>query len=161
MNNQNVLYSVEDRDFVNKAREKMNMETIRQKYKEKMIDTGKAQELEEKIEKKAKRTKNTIRVLGTIATVALIFVPADGPFGEICTALATPGLCALVDVIADIKKKILISGKREIEKGILHVDGSNEKVSGYDFSSKEEIVGDFKNLKDKIKGFERGVNSAK
>lgn len=157
MNKQNVLYSVEDRNFVNKAKEKMNMDTIRQKYKEKMIDTGKSQELEEKIEKKAKRTKNTIRVLGTAATIALIFIPADGPFGEICTALATPGLCALVDIASDIQKKALITGKRGIEKGILHVDGINENVKGYDFSSQEEVVGDFKNLSEKIKGFERGV----
>lgn len=154
MNNQNVFYAVEDRSFVDKAKKKLNMENIRKEYKEKMIDTGKAQQLEEEIEKKAKRTKRTIRVLGTIATVVLIFVPADGPFGEICTALATPGLCALVDIATDIKKKALITGKRGIEKGILHVDGSSDKVKGYDFNSQEEIIGDFKDLKDKIKGLE-------
>ena len=100
----------------------MSLEHIREEYKEKYIDTGKAQEIEAKIDEKAKRKKKIIKVAGTVATVALIFIPADGPFGELCTILATPALCALVDVSAEIQKKMEITGKRTIEKHLLHVD---------------------------------------
>lgn len=148
MENANIIKLVEDRHFVDKAKQKM--EKIRNNYKEKMIDTGKSQELEEKIEQDAERTKNLIRVAGTAATVALIFIPADGPFGEMATLLATPALCGLVDVCADLKKKALITGKRGIEKYVLNVDGSNEKVKGFDLENKENFIKDFKDLKQGI-----------
>ena len=150
MENVNIIKLNESRDFVEKAKEKM--ENIRQFYKEKMIDTGKSQELEEQIEKEAEATKKMVRVAGTIATVALIFVPADGPFGEIATLFATPALCALVDVCADIRKKTIITGKRSIEKYVLNVDGSNEKIEAFNLNNKEAFIKDFKELKKAVDG---------
>ena len=150
MENVNIIKLNESRDFVEKAKEKM--ENIRQFYKEMMIDTGKSQELEEQIEKEAEATKKMVRVAGTIATVALIFVPADGPFGEIATLFATPALCALVDVCADIRKKAIITGKRSIEKYVLNVDGSNEKIEGFNLNNKEAFIKDFKELKKAVDG---------
>ena len=150
MENVNIIKLNESRDFVEKAKEKM--ENIRQLYKEKMIDTGKSQELEEQIEKEAEATKKMVRVAGTIATVALIFVPADGPFGEIATLVATPALCALVDVCADIRKKTIITGKRSIEKYVLNVDGSNEKIEAFNLNNKEAFIKDFKELKKAVDG---------
>ena len=148
MDNSNIIRLVEDRHFVDKAKQKM--EEIRKNYKEKMIDTGKSQELEEKIEMDAERTKKIIRGAGTAATIALIFIPADGPFGEMATLLATPALCGLVDVCADLKKKALVTGKRGIEKYVLNVDGSNEKVKGFDIENKESFIKDFKDLKQSL-----------
>lgn len=143
---ENVMVMPEERNFIKKAKEKMAM--LRANYQEKFIDTGKSQELEAKIEAQAERKKKAIKIAGTIATAVLVFVPADGPFGEIATALATPGLCALVDIVTDIKKKLLITGKRGIEKSLLRVDGANENVSAYDLTN-GEIVEDMKEaLKD-------------
>ena len=154
-NNMNVLQVDENRDFINKAKEKMNIEKIRNDYKEKYIDTGKSQEFEARLEEDAKRKKKIIKIAGTAATIALIFIPADGPFGELCTILATPALCALVDGSTDIKKKLAITGKRAAEKYILHVDGSNKNVKGYSLD-KKDIIEDFTNLKSSIDNLEGG-----
>lgn len=155
-NNMNVLQVDENRDFINKAKEKMNIEKIRNDYKEKYIDTGKSQEFEARLEEDAKRKKKIIKIAGTAATIALIFIPADGPFGELCTILATPALCALVDVSTDIKKKLAITGKRAAEKYILHVDGSNQNVKGYSLD-KKDIIEDFTNLKSSLDNLEGGL----
>lgn len=155
-NNMNVLQVDENRDFINKAKEKMNIEKIRNDYKEKYIDTGKSQEFEARLEEDAKRKKKIIKIAGTAATIALIFIPADGPFGELCTILATPALCALVDVSTDIKKKLAITGKRAAEKYILHVDGSNKNVKGYSLD-KKDIIEDFTNLKSSLDNLEGGL----
>ncbi len=144
---ENVMMIEENRSFVEKAKQKM--QEIRTSYKEKFIDTGKSQQLEEEIEKKAKRKKKTIKVLGRLATIALAICPADGPFGEICTALATPGLCALVDISTEIQKKALITGKRAAEKYVLKVDGSNGNVAGYNLNN-NEIIEDIDSLKSAI-----------
>ena len=156
-NNMNVIQVNEDRNFINKAKEKMNIEKIRNDYKEKYIDTGKSQEFEAKLEEDAKRKKKIIKVAGTAATIALIFIPADGPFGELCTILATPALCALVDVSTDIKKKLAVTGKRAAEKYIMHVDGANQNVQGYSLDNKDNIIKDFTNLKTSIDSLEGGL----
>ena len=137
----------EKRSFIDKAKAKMAK--LRQTYDEKMIQTGKSQELEEKIEKRAKRKKKMIKVLGAIATIGLAICPADGPFGELASALATPGLCKLVDIGAEIEKKALITSKRTAEKYVLKVDGKNDNVAGYNLNN-GEIVEDIKSLKDAI-----------
>lgn len=144
---ENVIMLEEKRSFVDKAKQKM--EDIRTSYKEKFVDTGKAQKLEEDIEKRAKMKKKTIKILGRFATIALALCPADGPFGEICAALATPGLCALVDIAAEIQKKAAITGKRAAEKYILKVDGSNGNVAGYNLNN-DEIIEDITSLKEAI-----------
>lgn len=147
---ENVLLMEEDRGFINKAKSKM--EQLRKSYKEKYIDTGKSQAFEQKIDDDAKRTKRAIKIAGTLATVVLFFCPADGPFGEFCTALATPGLCALVDLAADIKKKSIITGKRGLEKHFLRVDGSNGNIDAYDLTN-NEIIEDFGSLLKKADNF--------
>jgi hypothetical protein len=81
-----------------------------------------------------------IGVLGTAATVALTFCPVEGPFGELLTLLATPAFCALVGVAAEIKKKVLISGKRGFEKFFMKAEGGqNPQVSGYSLDNNEAI----------------------
>ena len=156
-NNMSVIQVNEDRSFINKAKKAMNLEHIREEYQKKYIDTGKAQELETKIEESAKRKKKIIKVAGAVATVALVFIPADGPFGELCTVLATPALCALVDVSADIKKKALITEKRAVEKYVLHVDGTNKDVKGFSLDRKE-LTEDFTKLKEAVNDLEGGFN---
>lgn len=151
--NINVIHVTEKRSFLNKAKNKMN--NIRDTYKEKMIDTGLSQKLEEEIDKQAKRKKKAIKIAGTVATIALIFVPADGPFGELATFFATPALCALTDVCAELKKKALITGKRGFEKAVLKVDGANKNIKGFDLENKESFIKDFKDLKNKLDDFEK------
>lgn len=152
MENISVIHTSENRSFIEKAKTKM--EQLRLSYKEKMIDTGKSADMERKIDNDAKRKKRVIKIAGTAATVILAICPADGPFGEICAALATPGLCALVDVATDMKKKAVITGKRGIEKHILHVqgkEGQDPNIVGYDLTNNdffEDITKVVKNSKD-------------
>ena len=99
-----------------KQEERKTVDKIKAWYYEKFIKTGKAAKFEEGVEKRAKFEKKAIVVAGTIATVALVFCPADGPFGELCTVLATPALCKLVDVCAELEKKVTLKWKRSAEK---------------------------------------------
>ncbi len=138
-----ICVAVEDRSTVDKLKDffgKLSMDNIREEYKEKIVDTGKSKRIEEIIEEKAEKAKKQIRIMGTLATVALIFIPADGPFGELCTAIATPGLCALVDLAANIEKKLLITGKRGIEKSVFKVDNEGT-IESYDLT-KDDLVRD-------------------
>ena len=66
--------------------------------------------------------------------------PADGPFGELCTALATPALCALVDKIADMAKKTTISAKRDMEKAMGYEGLGQTDIEGY--SNLKDVVND-------------------
>lgn len=155
------IVSEEKRDFIYKARmfyEKMNGKVgeVQNSYKENFVDTGISSEIEEKIEKDAKRTKKLIKVAGGIATVALLFCPADGPFGEMLTLLATPSFCKLVDIAADIKKKSLITGKRSIEKYFLNCDGSNPNVTGYNLEN-GEFVDNFKEFVKNLDEVQKGM----
>lgn len=126
-------------------------------YKEKIIDTGRAANFEKRVDSNAKAIKTIIKVAGTVATVALIFCPADGPFGEICTALATPALCALVDKVADIQKNLTIGAKRQGEK-IMGFEGQgiNPEVQGYE--NLNDIVKDAKILKENIDTYSNETN---
>ncbi len=138
MENVNVMHTTESRSFIDKAKQKM--EDIRKLYNEKVVDSGESERIEKRIDFEAKATKVVIGVAGTVATVALAVCPADGPFGEICTALATPGLCALVDLGAEMRKRALITGKRAVEKHIFKVKdnkGQDPKIIGYDLTKKE------------------------
>ena len=156
-NDMSVIQVNEERGLIDKAKKAMGLEHIREEYKKKYIDTGKAQKIEAKIDEKAKKKKKIIKVVGGVATVALVFIPADGPFGELCTVLATPALCALVDVSADIKKKALITEKRAVEKYFLHVDGTNKDVKGFSLDRKE-LTEDFTKLKEAVNDLEGGFN---
>ena len=156
-NDMSVIQVNEERGLIDKAKKAMSLEHIREEYKKKYIDTGKAQEIEAKIDEKAKKKKKIIKVVGGAATVALIFIPADGPFGELCTILATPALCALVDVSAELQKKVSITEKRAVEKYLLHVDGTNKEVTGLSLD-KDELTKDFTNLKNAVDEFKGGLN---
>lgn len=144
---ENIIMIEEDRSFINKAKKymqknKQKLDDFRNNYKKDFVDTGKSQELERKIDQRAKMAKKTIKAVGTLATVILMFIPADGPFGELCTALATPALCSLVSLATDIQKKMLITGKRGIEKHFLKVDGKDGNISAYNLDN-GEIIEDF------------------
>ena len=148
MSSASAIVAEENRDFIYKARmfyEKMNgkKEEVQKSYQENIVETGISSDIEEKIDKQAKITKKFVKFAGSVATVALIFYPADGPFGELASLFATPAFCALVDVCADIKKKALITGKRTFEKWFLNCDGANPNVTGYNLEN-GEIVEDFK-----------------
>ena len=118
-------------------------------YKEKILDTGKSQKFEKEVDRTTKWIKGGVKLVGTAATVALVFCPADGPFGEICTALATPALCALVDKIADIRKSLTIAAKRKGEELLgFGNQGVNPDIEGY--KNLADIVTDAKDLKSKI-----------
>jgi hypothetical protein len=97
-------------------------------YQTKMINTNKAQDFEAFIDKKIAVEKKVIQIVGTIATVALIFIPADGPYGEICAALATPILAKLVELKGELEKKVILISKRAIEANFLGVDGTNKSI---------------------------------
>lgn len=154
-----VIMVNEDRNFVERAKGFMKQQNekiknFKNNYEENYIKTGKSAQLEEKIEAYAKKKKRVIKIAGTIATVALTICPADGPFGEICTALATPGLCALVDIATNIQKKMLIAGKREAEKLFLNVDGSSGNVEAYNLEN-GKVVSDLKDLMENLDNFSK------
>lgn len=143
MANTNVLATQENRGFIEKSKEKM--EILRQKYKEKFVDTGKSVAIENTTDDAVKAIQAAVGVVGGIATVVMTLCPVDGPVGEIVTALATPALMALVPVALKVREKVFITGKRIIEKYILKVDPNTyegSKVSGYNLED-GEIVKDF------------------
>lgn len=161
MEDGNTIVLEEDRDLIYKARmlyEKVNnkKEQMRESYQKNIVDTGISSEIEEKIDKQTKNTKTAIKVAGTIATIALTICPADGPFGEIATLLATPAFCKLVEVAAEIKKKVLISVKRGSEKYIMHTSGENENVEEYDLNS-GEYINDMKSFIQKLNEVKDGL----
>lgn len=110
------------------------IDKFRNWYKEKLIDTGKAQSFEENLDKEIELEKQAIGIIGTIATVVLAFCPADGPVGEICTALATPLLQSLVDLKGKITREVAIGGKRALEANLIKADGSSKQVQVADFN---------------------------
>ena len=161
MEGSTTIVGEEKRDFIYKVRafyEKLNgkVAETRQSYQENFVDTGYSQEIEEKIEQDAENTKKAVKVAGTAATIALMFCPADGPFGEIATLLATPAFCELVNVAADIKKKSIITQKRAFEKYFMKADGKNPNVSGYDLTN-NEIIDDLTAFANNLDGFTKGA----
>lgn len=117
------------------------IDKFRNWYQTKLIDTGKAQAFEENLEKEVELEKKAIGIIGTVATVVLAFCPADGPIGEICAALATPLLVALVDLKGKITKEVAIGAKRAVEANIIKSDGSSKNVQVGEFNL-EKIVAD-------------------
>lgn len=113
---------------------KSTIDKFRNWYQNKMIDSGKAANFEEKLEKYTEKQKTTIKLAGTVATIVLFFCPADGPVGEICSALATPLLATLVEKKSELLKKTVIGTKRVIEAKYLGVDGSSKDVIVPDFN---------------------------
>lgn len=144
----NAVVIEEDRTFVDKIKDKI--EKTRADYQKNVVDTGKSDEIDKKIEKRAETTKKTIKVAGTVATVLLMICPADGPLGEVLTALATPALVELVDVKADIEKKATLGLKNIMEKKVLKVDRPNN-VETYDLiNDPKGFLGDAQKLSSSI-----------
>ena len=50
-----------------------------------------------------------------------------------------------------------ITGKRAVEKYVLHVDGTNKNVTGLSLD-KDELVKDFTNLKEAVNDLEGGLS---
>lgn len=145
---ENTIILNEDRNTINK---------FRNWYKEKLIDTGKSKKFEEKLDKSLALQKKAIAIAGSVATVVLIFCPADGPVGEICTALATPLLVKLVDLKGKIIKNVLIGGKRKLEADFIKSDGSSKKVQIPEFNL-STLTKDFKDLKSTADEYSKGVS---
>ena len=144
--------------IVLKPEKRENISKIKSWYKEKMIDTGKAKDLEKKIDNEAKIAKTAIGVIGAVATVILMICPVDGPFGEVCSALATPALIGLVSLAADLKKKALIGAKRFGEEKMgFGADGINPDVEkGYE--KMEDLVKDAKGVKENLEKYKTVLN---
>lgn len=162
MSSATAVVTEENRDLIYKARmlyEKLNgkKEEVQHSYQENIVDTGISEDIEKKIDAQAKATKTAISIVGTVATVVLMFCPVDGPFGEALTLLATPAFCALVNVATDIRKKMLISGKRGFEKYFMKAEGGqNPQVSGYNLDN-NEVIDDFVQFAENIGEITKGV----
>lgn len=130
-------------------------------YNKKLIETGKTASFEEKFDKGIDIATKTVYVAGSIATVVLIFCPADGPFGELCTLVATPVLAKLVEEGGRLLKKVVIKDvKRDLIEGtIVQKDGSSESVIIPDGNIVEDakvISNDINSLKDTINSIKGG-----
>ena len=91
----------------------------------------------------------------------MIFCPADGPFGELCTLVATPVLAKLVEEGGRLLKKVVIKDvKRDLIEGtIVQKDGSSESVIIPDGNIVEDakvISNDINSLKDTINSIKGG-----
>lgn len=128
-------------------------------YNKKFVETGKSASFEEKFDKGIKIATNTVVAVGGIATVVLLFCPADGPFGELCTLLATPVLAKLVEQGGKLLKKVVIKDvKRDLIEGtIVQKDGSSESVVIPDGN----IVEDAKVMANDINSFKDTISSVK
>lgn len=130
-------------------------------YDKKFIETGKSASFEEKIDKGIDIATKTVYVAGSIATVVLIFCPADGPFGELCTIAATPVLAKLVEESGKLLKKVVIKDvKRDLIEGtIVQKDGSSQSVIIPDGNIVEDakvVSNDINSLKDTINSVKGG-----
>ena len=116
------------------------------------LDYATTDEFEKGLEKNVKKMKKTVKVLGTVATVALLFCPADGPFGEIASIVATSGFAIAVDKLGDNLKDAYKAGKR-IYVGSIKQNGEMQVSSIADDNTVEnakEFGNGLKNIKDSI-----------
>lgn len=99
-------------------------------YKEKLIETGKSANFEEKFDKAIDVAVDTVYTLGTVATVILAVCPFDGPVGELFTIVATPALAKLIEEGGKLLKKVIIGEVKRnlIEAKIVQKDGSSKSV---------------------------------
>jgi hypothetical protein len=133
-------------------------------YQKKIIETGKSASFEEKFDKSINIATKSVYIAGSIATIVLIFCPADGPFGELCTIAATPVLAKIVEEGGKLLKKVVIKDvKRDfIEGTIVQKDGSSESVIIPDGNIVEDakvIANDISSLKDTVNNIKGGKTS--
>ena len=109
-------------------------------YIESLINTGKTEQFEEKVEDYISKEKKLVYIVGSLATIVLVFCPIDGPVGEISSLLATPMLATLVDIKCNMLRKVIIGSKRKIEAEFIHKNGSSNKINIPDFSLEDLII---------------------
>lgn len=137
---------------MNKINNKETLNRFRRVYKEKIIDTGKAEKFEKYIDKQVTIEKNLVKIIGAVATIFLLFCPSDGPFGELCTIIATPLFVKLVESCGVLKKKLVLSAKRNFEEKVIHEDGSNKDIDipNLEFSDALNTVKDLEDTTKKL-----------
>lgn len=126
-------------------------------YIESLINTGKTEQFEEKVEEYISKEKKLVYIVGSLATIVLVFCPIDGPIGEVCSLLATPTLATLIDVKCKMLKKVIIGSKRKIEAEFIHQNGSSSKIDMPNFSLEDLII----DAKDTKKACDNYSNYAK
>lgn len=124
------------------------IDSFRFLYKEKVIDTGKAQDFEENLDKGIEIAKNVIYIAGGVATVALALCPADGPVGEAIAMVATPLLAKVAEGAFTLVKDAVIGTKRAFEEKVIHENGSSENVSITENLSFDKVVQEIKEVKE-------------
>ena len=134
------------------------VDKFRDFYQRKVVDTGTSASFEEMIDKQVEMEKTFVKVAGTIATIALIFYPADGPVGEILTALATPLLAKVIDLKGNLVKETVIGAKRNIEANYIGTDGRSEKVAVPDLNLIDSTHG-ISDLKDTATKYASSIES--
>lgn len=117
-------------------------------YKEKVIDTGKAQEFEENLDKGIEIAKNVIYIAGGVVTVALALCPADGPVGEAIAMIATPLLAKVAEGAFTLVKDAVIGTKRAFEEKVIHENGASDKVNITEDLSFEKVAQEITDVKD-------------
>lgn len=130
------------------------IDSFRFLYKEKVIDTGKAQEFEENLDKGIEIAKNVIYIAGGVATVALALCPADGPVGEAIAMIATPLLAKVAEGAFTLVKDAVIGTKRAFEEKVIHENGASDKVNiteDLDFEKVAQEITDVKDLTQEVK----------
>lgn len=108
--------------------ERIIIDNLKNWYKEKIIDTGISAKFEDAVNIWSKIDAGIVAVAGTVATIALTICPLDGPLGEICSALATPGLTALANIKGKVVKNAVVGVKRKIEGTFIGETGQSEKI---------------------------------
>lgn len=124
------------------------IDSFRFLYKEKVIDTGKAQEFEENLDKGIEIAKNVIYIAGGVVTVALALCPADGPVGEAIAMIATPLLAKVAEGAFTLVKDAVIGTKRAFEEKVIHENGASDKVNITEDLSFEKVAQEITDVKD-------------
>lgn len=158
MDKTNLIVVPEERQEIKEVKKGMKKKKnkLQEKYQEKVVDTGASDKIDKAIDTVTGVEKFAIGALGTVATVALAICPADGPVGEICTAVATPGVIQLAELKADIEKKLVHSAKGLFEKKVMQVDKENDNVVVY--NDQGEVMNDFMNVMNNVQVVEKQLS---
>lgn len=89
----------------------------------------------EEYDKQLMIRKRAIQVAGNAATLALVACPADGPFGEILTAIATPVLAEIVEGVGKMFKPMVFGMQKKLCAKLINKDG----VTDYQVNAAEYI----------------------
>lgn len=116
-------------------------------YKEKMIDTNKAQEFESKFTKTVDFVSKAEEVKDKIGTVVIGFIP-EVKF----LAPLIPALTKIKTKMFELEKNLVIKAKRGIEAKFIGVDGTNQDVVIPEMNV-NEIVKDVEVSAETIKNF--------